>query len=406
MRINTCGIVTASTLRKEIFMIYVGIDIAKLNHFASALSSDGEIMLKPFKFTNDYDGFQLLVQKLNSIGSNSIIIGLESTAHYGNNLVEFLVNNNYKVCVINPIQTSALRKGNIRKTKTDTVDTYIIAKALMMNPHRFVTKYNLSLLHLKDLGRFRMNLIKKRTQSKIQLTSYVDQTFPELQYFFKSGIHQKSVYALLKEAPTTDEIASMHLTHMSHLLEKASNGHFKKDTATQLRILARKSVGINDRSISIQITQTIELIELLDSQVADIESEMESLVDSLDSLIMTIPGIGFVNGGMILGEIGDITRFSNPSKLLAFTGLDPAVYQSGNFNASSTKMSKRGSSTLRYALVNAAHNVVKNNKTFKDYYDKKRAEGKSHYNALGHCAGKLVRVIYKMLTDNVTFNLD
>ena len=231
MRVNTCGIVTASTLRKEILMIYVGIDIAKLNHFASALSSDGEIMLKPFKFTNDYDGFQLLVQKLDSFDFDSLIIGLESTAHYGNNLVEFLVNNNYKVCVINPIQTSALRKGNIRKTKTDTVDTYIIAKALMMNPHRFVTKYNLSLMHLKDLGRFRMKLIKKRTQSKIQLTSYVDQTFPELQYFFKSGIHQKSVYALLKEAPTTDEIASMHLTHMSHLLEKASNGHFKKDTA-------------------------------------------------------------------------------------------------------------------------------------------------------------------------------
>ena len=121
---------------------------------------------------------------------------------------------------------------------------------------------------------------------------------------------------------------------------------------------------------------------------------------------MIYVGIGFVNGGMILGEIGDITRFSNPSKLLAFAGLDPAVYQSGDFNASSTKMSKRGSSTLRYSLVNAAHNVVKNNKTFKGYYDKKRAEGKSHYNALGHCAGKLVRVIYKMLIDNVTFNLD
>ncbi len=406
MRVNTCGIVTASTLGKEIFMIYVGIDIAKLNHFASALSSDGEIMLQPFKFTNDYDGFQLLVQKLDSLDSDSIIIGLESTAHYGNNLVEFLVNNNYKLCVINPIQTSALRKGNIRKAKTDTVDTYIIAKALMMNPHQFVTENNLSLMRLKDLGRFRMKLIKKRTQSKIQLTSYVDQAFPEIQYFFKSGIHLESVYTLLKEAPNAEEIASMHLTHLSHLLKTASNGHFKKDTATQLRILARKSVGTNDSTISIQITQIIDLIELLDSQVTDIGSDMESIVDSLDSVIMTIPGIGFINGGMILGEIGDITRFSNPSKLLAFAGLDPAVYQSGNFNASSTKMSKRGSSTLRYALVNAAHNVVKNNSTFKDYYDKKRAEGKSHYNALGHCSGKLVRVIYKMLTDNVTFNLD
>lgn len=387
-------------------MIYVGIDIAKLNHFASAISSDGEIMLQPFKFTNDYDGFHLLVQKLDSLDSDSIIIGLESTAHYGNNLVEFLVKHNYKVCVINPIQTSTMRKNNIRKTKTDKVDTYIIAKTLMMNPHRFFSQRDLSIMHLKDLGRFRMKLIKKRTQGKIQLTSYVDQAFPELQYFFKSGIHQKSVYAVLKEAPTPDDIASMHLTHLSHLLEVSSHGHFKKDTATELRILAQKSVGCNDSSISTQITQTIELIELLDNQVHDIESKMELIVNSLDSVIMTIPGIGFINGGMILGEIGDITRFSNPSKVLAFSGLDPTVYQSGNFNASHTKMSKRGSRPLRYALINAAHNVVRNNKTFKDYYDQKISEGKSHYNALGHCAGKLVRIIYKMLTDNVPFNLD
>lgn len=387
-------------------MIYVGIDIAKLNHFASAISSEGEILLQPFKFTNDYDGFHLLVQKLDSLDSDSIIIGLESTAHYGNNLVEFLVKHNYKVCVINPIQTSTMRKNNIRKTKTDKVDTYIIAKTLMMNPHHFFSQHDLSIMHLKDLGRFRMKLIKKRTQGKIQLTSYVDQAFPELQYFFKSGIHQKSVYAVLKEAPSTTDIASMHLTHLSHLLEVSSHGHFKKDTATELRILAQKSVGCNDSSISTQITRIIQLIELLDSQVHDVESEMELIVNSLDSVIMTIPGIGFINGGMILGEIGDITRFSNPSKVLAFSGLDPTVYQSGNFNASHTKMSKRGSRPLRYALINAAHNVVRNNKTFKDYYDQKISEGKSHYNALGHCAGKLVRIIYKMLTDNVPFNLD
>ena len=133
---------------------------------------------------------------------------------------------------------------------------------------------------------------------------------------------------------------------------------------------------------------------------------MEDIVRSLDSVIMTIPGIGYINGGMILGEIGDVTRFSDPHKLVAFAGLDPSVYQSGNFNASHTKMSKRGSRPLRYALVNAAHNVVRSNETFQKYYAAKRSEGRGHYNALGHCAGKLVRVIYKMLTDDVAFNLD
>ena len=144
-------------------MIYVGIDIAKLNHFASAVSSDGEVVLRPFKFANDYDGFHQLKSSLDSFEPDQLIIGLESTAHYGNNLVEFLVLNNYKVCVINPIQTSTLRKNNIRKTKTDKVDTLVIAKALMMNPTRFFTKHDIALLHLKELGRFRMKLIKKRS---------------------------------------------------------------------------------------------------------------------------------------------------------------------------------------------------------------------------------------------------
>ena len=387
-------------------MIYVGIDIAKLNHFAAALSSDGEVLFEPFQFSNDDDGFCLLTSKLLPFSKDELIIGLESTAHYGNNLLLFLVPKGYKVVLINPIQTASLRKNNIRKTKTDRVDSLLICKVLMMSqPLRFVTLQDIGLMQLKNLGRFRLVTVKQRTRLKIQLTSYVDQVFPELQYFFKSGIHHKGCYALLKEAPSPVSIASMHLTHLTHLLSSNSHGRFKKETAVELRVLAQKSVGNPDRSLSIQIAQTVEQIELLDSQVERIESEMKDIVLSLDSVIMTIPGIGYVNGGMILGEIGDIHRFSNPHKLLAFAGLDPTVYQSGNFQVKRTRMSKRGSSPLRYALINAAHNVVRNNDTFKAYYDRKIAEGRSHYNALGHCAGKLVRVIYKMLYDDVTFNL-
>lgn len=388
-------------------MIYVGIDIAKLYHFAADISSEGEILIEPFKFTNDYDGFYLLLSKLAPLDQHSIIIGLESTAHYGDNLVRFLISKDFKVCVLNPLSTSSMRKYNIRKTKTDKVDTFVITKTLMMQDSlRFITLKDLDYIELKELGRFRQKTVKQRTRLKIQLTSYIDQVFPELQYFFKSGVHQNSVYALLKEAPTPNAIASMHMTHLAHLLQEASHGHFGKDKARELRVLAQKSVGVSDSSLSIQITQTIEQIELLDRQLFHTELEMANIVTCLHSVIMTIPGIGSTNGGMILGESGDIHRFSTPGKLLAFAGLDPSVYQSGNFQAKKTRMSKRGSLVLRYALMNAAHNVVKNNATFKAYYDAKRAEGRTHYNALGHCAGKLVRVIWKMLTDDVEFNLE
>ena len=356
-------------------MIYVGIDIAKLNHYASAIDSDGVVLIEPFEFLNDNAGFYTLLSKLNSFELDDIIIGLESTAHYGNNLVSFLVTKGLHVCVINPIQTATLRKNNIRKTKTDKVDTLVIAKAVALMDHpRFVTLYDIALTQLKNLGRFRMKLVKQRSRTKIQLTAYLDQVFPELQYFFKSGIHQKTVYAILKEAPSATRIASMHLTHLKNLLVSNSHGHFKKETALELRVLAQKSVGTADRSLSIQITQSIAQIELLDSQLDAVESGMKDIVTSLDSVIMTIPGIGPNNGGMIIGEIGDINRFSKPRKLLAFAGLDPSVYQSGNFIAKKTKMSKRGSSALRYALMNAAHNIVKYNQTFKEYYDCKRAK--------------------------------
>ena len=389
-------------------MIYVGIDIAKLDHYASAIDSDGVVLIEPFKFTNDADGFHMLSTKLESLpDQDNIIIGLESTAHYGNNLVRHLVGCSYNVCVLNPIQTSSMRKNNIRKTKTDKVDTYVICQTLaLQQSYRFVTLADLDLMDLKSLGRFRQKSIKQRTRLKIQLKAYLDQTFPELQYFFKSGINQKSVYALLKEAPTAKDIGSMHLTHLAHILEVASHGHFKKDIARELRVLARNSVGNPDSALAMQIVHSIEQIELLDSQIAHVEAEMTDIMKFRDSVIMTIPGIGYINGGMILGEIGDIHRFSSPRQLLAFAGLDPSVYQSGQFQARKTRMSKRGSKILRYALVNAAHNVVNNNSTFEAYYNAKMAEGRTHYNALGHCAGKLVRVIFKMLTENLEFNLD
>ena len=384
-------------------MIYAGIDIAKLNHFASVISSDGEVLVEPFQFSNDFEGFRSLSLVLDQYSRDQLLIGLESTAHYGNNLVEFLVAKGYRFCVLNPIQTSAMRKRNIRNTKTDKVDTLVIARTLMLGGHRLFEKQDLDCLHLKNLGRSRQDLMKKRTAAKIKLTSYVDQAFPELQYFFH-GVHHKSVYALLKEAQTPEQIASMHMTHLTHLLEVASHGHFKKNKAQELRVLAQKSVGSNDSSISIQITQTIEQIELLDRQIQDDEAKIEKIVTAMDSVIMTVPGIRFVEAGMILGEIGDIHRFQDYSKLLAYAGLDPIIRQSGNFNASHTRMSKRGSRVLRYALIYSAHNVVKNNESFRKYYDLKCSQGRNHYAALGHCAGKLVRVLFKLLSEEIPFN--
>lgn len=386
-------------------MFYVGIDIAKQSHFASIMSSDGEILAEPFAFTNDYSGFQKLLKHLEKYRKIDILIGMESTAHYAENLTCFLYTRGFQVCIINPIQTSALRRSNIRKTKTDSVDTYLIIKALSLNHYRLFTECDYDSLQLKNLCRFRQKLMKAKTKVKIQLVTYVDLLFPELQYFFKSGIHGKACYELLKVQPNPDRIAKMHLTRLTNLLSKSSKGHFKQSHAVQLKKLASQSVGIKNDTLSLQILQSIQQIEMYSQQISEIEATIHEVMERMDSVIKTIPGIGTLNGSMILGEIGDITRFEKSSQLLAYAGLDPSVYQSGNFQATRTKMSKRGSKLLRYALINAAWQTTLVNKTFKDYYHLKISQGRRHYNALGHVAHKLVRVIHKMMTENIEFNL-
>lgn len=235
-------------------------------------------------------------------------------------------------CVLNSIKTCQMRKNNVLKTKTDKVDTYAIAKTLIIQDNlRFVSFFDLNMMNLKALERFRQKTIKQKTHLKIQLTTYVDQVFLEIQYFFKSGLHQHDVYALLKEPPPQKEIASMYMTHLANLLKANSHRHFIKDHAKELRVLAQKSVGANDSAISIQIAQTIQQIELLNSQLEKIEDKMTKIMKYNVSVIMTISDLRYINGEMMLGEIGDIRRFSNPNKLLTFAGLNLSVYQSGNF---------------------------------------------------------------------------
>lgn len=387
-------------------MIYVGIDIAKNTHWASAMNSDGEILLEPFSFQNNNEGFQKFISKLSSFDKQKMLIGLESTAHYGENIISYLFNLDYKIGIINPIQTCNLRKSNIRKTKNDKVDTFIIIKALTLNNYNLVTTRDINYIKLKGLSRSRHNLIVMRSRSKIQLASFIDQLFPELNQFFKGNLHLNVSYQLLKNFSSPKDISSLHLTKLSNILHDNSHGRYNKEDAIRLRELAKNSVGIDNPTLSLQIKQAILQIELYTEQIEEVENLSKQILDEMESKLLTIPGMSYNQATVIQGFIGDINRFDKSCQLLAYAGLDPSVYQSGNFEARSTRMSKRGNSLLRYNLVYATHNLVLNNKTFKQYYDLKRSQGKTHYCALGHCAHKLVRIIFKILKSNVNFDLD
>ena len=178
-----------------------------------------------------------------------------------------------------------MRKNRIRKTKTDKVDATIIAQTLIMQPYRLASKYDIDLMHLKNLGRFRQKLMKQRTRNKILLTSYIDQAFPELQYSFK-GIRHKAVYAILKEAPSPELISTMHMTHLANLLVKASKGHYTKEKAKELRVLAQQSVGSSDSSISIQITHMVLCQDLVQHKMRNFNYFQLTNSDSLATLAL------------------------------------------------------------------------------------------------------------------------
>lgn len=386
-------------------MIYIGIDVAKFSHFASAVNSDGEVLLTPFAFSNSIEGFNLLLSKLNCFPIQDCFIGLESTGHYSDNIVSFLFNKGFKIGIINPIQSDSLRNSNIRKTKNDKIDTFLIAQCLMLHKYSLFSKTDFNILRLKTLCRFRFDITQSKSRLKTQLTGCVDLIFPELHTFFHNNLYSKSAHAILTNYTTPSCISKTRIDTLAKTLSTASRGRYSYDHAVKLKNIAKNTIAIDNPAMAIQVKYLIQQIDLLNEQINSIDNQIKEIMDEINSPILSIPGIGYTLGAIIISEIKDISKFSNPTKLLAYAGLDPSVKQSGNFNATNTRISKRGSKHLRYAIHTAASIIIFNNDTFYEYYTTKRSEGKSYRNAIGHVSNKLVRVIFKILTQNTPFNL-
>ena len=389
-------------------MIYVGIDVAKDKHDCFAMNSDGEILIENLTITNNLDGFETLYNSLMNFSDSlyNIKVGLEATGHYSNNILNFLTEKGFNIYLINPLQTNLYVKGqSLRKTKTDKLDAHVIATMLISDNLKPYIPVSYHISELKSLTRHRFRLVKENSKFKTSLVRLVDIVFPELPKVV-SSVAQKSCLALLSELPSAKEIAECNLTHLTHLLLNNSNKMFGKDKAIQIRELARKSIGLNSNSVSFELKQTISIIQFIQEQLDDVEKRIKEILKEINSPILSIPGISFKTAGSILAEIGDISRFDSPSKLLAFAGLDPSMYQSGKFFSTHSVMVKRGSKYLRFALMTAARMVCLNDATFNEFKNKKMAEGKHYMVAMGHVAKKLVRVIYYLLKTNNVYQAE
>ena len=380
-------------------MNFVGIDVAKDKHDCFICNSDGEILFDAFTIQNTMEGFDSLYQKILSVTDDlsKIKVGLEATGHYSYNLLGYLLDKGLLTFVINPLHTNLYRKSlTLRKTKTDKVDARTIAMMLMSDVN--LKSYSNTLYHneeLKSLTRYRFDKVSERAKLKQSVSRLVNILFPELEKLV-STLHIKSVYSMLSEYPSAHHIAEAHLTRLTNLLSEASKGHYDRDTAILFRTAARNSIGSLMLAKAMELKHTITLIETLDNEIKEIEFAIKSIMDKINSPILSIPGISYRMGAMIIAEIGDFERFSTPDKILAYAGLSPSTYQSGQLLSTYAHMEKRGSRYLRYALFNATKYVCQRDSSFGTYLAKKQSEGK-HYNvAISHAAKRLVRLIFHL----------
>ena len=389
-------------------MILVGIDIGKNRHTFSIIDKGtGEILLNPSVFDNNQNGFMFLIKKLSSYSKSEILIGMEDTGHYHFALIKHLLDNRYTVALINPTTTDLTRKIQGGITKNDTLDSITICDVISSNqrkkPYR-VTKVNsFDLYEQKQLTRHHHNLKEELNIHKNRLQKCIDIVFPEFNSLFKSkyGIVYMSV---LKKFSSAEAIANADIRSIRKCFEHKGRGGRISLSAEQLKAAAKSSIGIPSAAEEIQIRHLVCQIELLEKQISEIDKRIEEFSVQNNSTILSIPGISHFSGTSILSELGDVCNYKKSSQIIKFAGVAPYHYQSSQFTALHTAITKKGSRYLRKTLYQIILPVINNNEVFKAYYNKKLAEGKGHRCAQGHCIRKLLRVIYHLLTTGQQFN--
>ena len=370
-------------------MILVGIDIGKNKHTFSIIDKNsGEILLSPSDFSNNLKGFLFLIQKLSSYTKSELLIGMEDTGHYHFALLKYLPDRRYTVALINPTTTDLTRKLQGGITKNDPLDSLTICDVISSNhrnkPYRVTTLNRFDLYEQKQLTRHHHNLKE-----------------------FNSLFHSKYgiVYMnILKAFSSAKAIANADIRSIRKCFEFKGQGKRISLSAEQLKLTAKSSIGIPSVAEEIQIRHLVSQIELLEKQLSEIDKRIEEFSLKNNSPILTIPGISHFSGTSIISELGDICNYTKASQIIKFAGVAPYHYESSQFTAQHTAITKKGSKYLRKTLYQIILPVISNNEVFYAYYTKKLNEGKGHRCAQGHCIRKLLRVIYHLLCTRQPFN--
>lgn len=383
-------------------MLFAGIDIAKYDHVIGAVDERGRSLSKPMAFKNSQAGFEKLAAYLAGLSDDKadVMVGMEATGHYWLACFCFLSEQGYEVAVINPLRTDAMRRfRNGGRVKTDAIDCAVIADTLRcgdFEPSRLADE---KMMSLRQMTRLQQAMTESAADLKRQIIVALDQVFPEYGTLF-SDMFGETSRAFLKRCPTPEECESIDIRTLTNLLDRASHGKLGREKAASLKKAAKGSCGIrlaND-AFSFQIKMLAKQIEFIEEQISEVDAKIKALLDEVEPLILTVPGVSYKLGAQIVAEIGDVKRFKNAAAIVKYAGINPSKNQSGTFEGEASHITKQGSPYLRRAPYLAAMAQLKCRAPLYDYYLKKRGEGKAHREALIAVARKLVHVIYAVLS--------
>ena len=383
---------------------YIGIDVAKYKHDFCILSSDGEVIKEPSTFLNNIEGYKTIKEALDHLDhSQKIKIGLEATGHYGKNLRKFLLDNGYESLELNPyLVKKFIECTTLRKTKTDKKDCVAIAHYIESNHFKTYQETLYNIQDLKVLTRNRDKLIRQRSDQLVIITNVLDRIFPEFKSIFDNRLG-KCALTLLEKFPNAQKISRMTVKQMEDL-RKLGRGISINKLMTA-KDTAKITIGHPSKSDELVLTQAITIYRAIDESIKTYEKEIEEIMETIDSPLLTIPGVGIISAATIIAEYNNMANFPNADKLLAYAGLECSRYQSGTQDVNG-KMVKRGSPHLRYVLMNLAVSLKNHNVYFANYYLNKKDEGKHYRVALNHVVRKFLRVAFKLVSTNESFDLD
>ena len=378
----------------------LAIDVAKGKSMVTLVSSSGEVLIDPYEVSHTYNDFNLLLKRIKRFDNISVI--MESTGIYHRPIERFLLENNFKVFVINPIY-GKMKKRNLRKTKTDKEDCFNLVNLFLTNTFKEYVKPEQLYLDLNALSRQYFALDELCVNIKNRYKNLIYLCFPEYELIFKNNLIYSSIALdFIEKYPHAEIIANTRIDALQNFFKKHD---FKYWKAKPIKIKeyacnSYPSIDMNDELVS-NLSQIARLVNEYQKAIDVIKYKIVFLAKKSKYFksINSIYGVGEFTTAIIIAELGDINRFNNIKELTAYCGLDPSIKQSGksiNFNG---PISKSGNKYMRKILYIACSNIIrltaisKQENDIETYYRKKRNEGKHHYASIVACTTKLLRKI-------------